>query len=174
VLVDGEAAGYFVLWSAREEFAVTSEFVSHAEVHADLLARGTGQRAVLHTHATELIALSHVPGYDDEARLTDVLWRTMPEVRVFLPWGVAVVPETLPGSKALADLTVAALRRRDVVLWARHGVLAAGADLEDAFDLIDLANKGADITLRCLAAGQPPVGLSDASLRDLEREFRLR
>ncbi|MBN1434801.1 rhamnulose-1-phosphate aldolase [Candidatus Fermentibacterales bacterium] len=171
IVLGQDARSCSLAWSAADgsRFEVTSEFVSHVMLHLDLVARGNGYRAVVHTHPTNLIALSHHPAYGrDETALTRTLWGMLPEVRAFVPGGIAIAPYTLPGSAELARLTVEALRKADVVLWSKHGATASGRDAIEAFDFIDVADKGASVLLACLAAGYEPEGLSDEELRGLE------
>jgi rhamnulose-1-phosphate aldolase len=98
-----------------------------------------------------------------------------PEVKVTVPRGVGLAPYTLPGSEALGRATVAALERdHPVVLWAKHGVVAVGAGVAAAFDLVDTLNKAAQLVLLCHGAGQAPEGLGAADLAELVRAFALR
>ena len=165
------ARSYRMLWSAGrpDGFRVTSELISHLLIHLDLLERSSPHRAVVHTHPTRLIALTHHPAYGHDGEvLTRTLWGMLPEVRAFVPGGIAIAPYTLPGSRRLAELTVEGLRTSDLVLWSKHGAVATGADPMEAFDYIDVADKGAAVLLTCLGAGFQPEGLSDAELDELE------
>ena len=92
----------------------------------------------------------------------------LPEIRVFVPKGIFVAPYELPGSEALANLTIEGLTKRSVILWSKHGALATGEDAIKAFDYIDVANKGAKIYLMCLQAGFVPEGMSQQDMKDLE------
>lgn len=168
------ADGYYVRQSARADFRATSEFITHVLVHLDALERGSEHRALIHCHPHELIALSHHPvlGANETAFNTACL-SMLPEVRAFVPRGMALVPYVLPGSRALADLTVEAFRRRDVVIWSKHGASACGPTLPAAFDYLDVANKGARIYLSCLSAGFTPGGLSEAEMNELQAVFGL-
>ena len=144
------------------------------KVFRDLAESGSDHRAVVHTHPLELIALSHNPKYNhDEKLLNRVLWRMLPEVRACIPRGIAIAPYTMPGSRELAELTLAGLRRRDVVIWSKHGATASGRDALEAFDYIDVANKGAASLLKCLSSGFEPEGLSATEMAAFEREFHL-
>lgn len=167
--------GYEVLSAGTDVRAgVTSELVSHQRIHARLAASGSGHRAVLHTHPTNLIALNHMPQGGDARFLTRALWSIMPEVRVFVADGVGVAPYCLPGGRALADATIDALERHRVVVWDKHGCVAVERDVMEAFDLIDTLDKAAAVYLRCLAAGAAPRGLTDeelAALGALAREL---
>jgi rhamnulose-1-phosphate aldolase len=169
--ISASADGYTILWGGAENpgFRPTSEFVSHLGIHLYHAANDIQARCVLHTHPVELIAVSHHPVLgSDEGLLNKSLWSMLPEIRVFVPRGIKITPYTLPGSQELADLTIEALKERDVVLWSKHGALAVGRDAVEAFDFIDVANKGALIYLKCLQAGFTPVGMTEAEMKGLE------
>jgi rhamnulose-1-phosphate aldolase len=176
VRMDERARGYHVLWEGKGPGGpgATSEFISHVLIHRDRVQGGSGHRAVVHTHPTELIALSHNPDYNrDEKKLNRVLWSMLPEVRAHMPRGIAITPYTMPGSKKLALLTLKGLRRRDVVIWNKHGATASGKDAPAAFDYIDVANKGAAVLLRCLASRFEPEGIGEREMKRFEKEFGL-
>jgi len=176
VRMDDRAKGYHVLWEGPDIKGghVTSEFLSHVMIHLQNRKVNNSYRAVVHTHPTELLALSHHPRYNkDEALLNETLWSMLPEVRAFTPRGVALTPYTLPGSKELALLTARGLAQRDVVLWGKHGAIASGPGALEAFDYIDVANKGATVFLKCLESGFTPEGMSKKEMEELARAFKL-
>ena len=174
VQFDKTGRGYFVRESKNPTFSATSEFISHVMVHLDLIRRGSEHRVLLHCHPHELIALSHHPQLStDETAFNTACLSMLPEVRAFVPRGMAVLPYALPGSSELARLTVEAFRTRDVVIWSQHGAAATGRTINEAFDYLDVANKGAAIYLQCLSAGFTPVGMSEQQMLELEREFNL-
>lgn len=152
----------------------TSEFPSHLRIHEFLRQSKAPELAVLHTHPTELISLSHLPDLREERLLNRALWGIHPEVKIMLPPGVGLVPYTVPGSEDLAQKTVAVFRRGfSVALWQFHGCVAIGTDLSIAFDLIDIVNKAATMILHCRKAGYVPEGLSAENLQELVRRFDL-
>ena len=173
--IDANAKGYHIIWGGeRENFRPTSELISHLNIHFDLIKRKTGYKAVVHTHPYELICLTHSKEYcRSSEQISQNLWSMVPEVRLFVPKGIGLVPYALPGSLKLADMTVEALRQYDAALWEKHGALAAGCDVLEAFDFIDVANKGAKIFLQCLSAGFVPEGMNDAQMKELEEAFNL-
>jgi rhamnulose-1-phosphate aldolase len=161
--------GYRVAWGDEGwHLSPTSELVSHLRIHATLRTQESAHRVVLHTHPTHLIALSHAADLASEEALNRVLWGMVPEVKVFVPEGVGLAPYRLPGTEALADVTVAALARHRVIMWEKHGCLAVERNVQEAFDLIDTLDKAARIYLLCRAAGFTPQGLSDEAVRDLD------
>ena len=173
--IDDNAEGYYILWGGNSlNFKATSEIIPHIKIHLAKMATGSKHRVIVHTHPTELIAFSHHPELGkDEKTFNKSLWSMLPEVRAFVPNGVALLPYTLPGSEKLADLTANALLGKDVAIWSKHGAVATGIDAQDAFDYIDVANKGAIIFLKCLSCGFTPEGLTDADLDELARVFNL-
>jgi rhamnulose-1-phosphate aldolase len=166
-------AGFSVVWqgAAGATFAPTSELPAHLAIHAALRRRGSAHRAVVHTHPTELLALSHDPALGEEASLAGALTAMHPEMVVVVPGGVARVPYRMPGSAAQGAAAGAAMERHDVALWVKHGAVAVGSDFGAAFDLIDTANKAARMLLLCRAAGFEPEGLSDAELEAMRRAY---
>ena len=145
----------------------TTELFTHLGLHNMIAARGSGEKAILHTHATELIALSHIPGLQDEEKLNEILLGMHSETVFFLPEGIGYVPFQLPGSMELADRTLEKLQTHQVVLWEKHGCLALGKSVPDAFDKIDMFSRAARIWLICRNAGYDPQGLSKEQLDQL-------
>ena len=170
VRITRELDGYELLWGGkRPGIKPTSEFISHLKIHAMLRRKNLPQRVFLHTHPTHLIALSNIGQYTDENALNQLLWSMHPEVRVFLPEGVGFAPYRCPGSEDLADVTINALESHRVVLWEKHGAGAIGSDIKEAFDLLDMTNKAAEIFTICKSAGFQPRGLSDEQLDELAK-----
>ncbi|UOY04926.1 rhamnulose-1-phosphate aldolase [Muricauda sp. SCSIO 64092] len=167
--INSEATAYSIIWGGRQKgFKPTSELISHVKIHYENTQNGSGYRAVVHTHPSELIVLSHHPIFKDEKKTNLSLWKMCPEVRVFVPKGVSCTPYALSGSEELADLTIEGLKTRDVVLWEKHGAVATGENVEKAFDFLDVANKGAKLLLMAWAANFEPVGLTHDELKGLE------
>lgn len=151
----------------------TSEMPSHLSIHNFLKVKNTGYNVVLHTHPTELIALTHCPPFLDSAHLSRTLWSMIPETRVLIPKGLGVVPYVLTGTPELAHATISCLEKHDVIMWEKHGCLAVGEDILHCFDLIDTLTKSARIYLDARMAGFEPQGLTDSQLDELARAFGL-
>lgn len=170
IRIDDKAQGFHILWGGdnRPDFRPTSEFISHLKIHLDKVASGSDHRAVIHTHPIEMICLSHKAEFHrDEEAYNFAMWQMITEVRFFVPKGVGLIPYTMPGSEELADLTVETLRKRDIALWSKHGVVATGKDALEAFDFIDVANKGVKMYMQCLTSGYEPVGLTKEEMDGL-------
>jgi rhamnulose-1-phosphate aldolase len=151
----------------------TSELPSHLSIHNFLKVRGNHRSVVLHTHPTELIALTHCPPFLDWKHLTQMLWSMIPETRVLVPKGVGIVPYVLTGTTDMAKATIKQLENHDVVMWEKHGTLAVGDDIGHCFDLIDTLTKSAKIYLAAKTAGFEPQGLTQEQMAELARAFGL-
>jgi rhamnulose-1-phosphate aldolase len=151
----------------------TSELPSHLAVHNYLLSIGSSYRAVIHTHPIDLVAMSHHRPFLKEGVLTRLLWSMIPETRAFCPKGLGIIPYEMPSSLKLANATVEGLREHDVVLWEKHGVVAIGNDVLEAFDQIDVLSKAAQIYLTARGMGFVPDGMTDESLEELKTAFNL-
>ncbi|GHV01177.1 rhamnulose-1-phosphate aldolase [Bacteroidia bacterium] len=158
---------------AEKAIAPTSELPSHLLMHNYLRGRGIPNRVVVHTHPTELIAMSHNPEFLPKDVLGRLLWSMIPETRAFCPKGVGIAPYTLPGSLALADATVGLLDDYQVVIWEKHGALAVGEDIIEAFDMIDTLSKSAQIYLAARSMGFTPTGMTDTQMNELKEAFDL-
>lgn len=149
-LTDDE--GHYAVADNPHNLMPTSELPSHLAIHRMLIKRGGNYTASLHTHPTTLIALTHSPqllkGWG--ALLTETLWRMIPEARLFCPKGLEIVPYAEPGGTVLAKSTLKALRHHDLALWEKHGAIAIGTDVVEAFDTIDVMEKAAQIFLQQL------------------------
>jgi len=149
----------------------TSEMTSHLMIQQFLKLHKPRMKAVLHTHPSGLIALSHHPLYKEEDHLNRSLWSMLPETLILVPEGIGVVPYQRTGSRDLAEASLMSLKNHEVLLWEKHGCLAIGETVEDAFDLIDILSKSADIFLLCLSSGFVPEGLNDEQLEELRQKF---
>ena len=168
--INAEASGYHILWGGKSgNFRPTSELITHVSIHCYNRINCPAHRAVLHAHPLELIVLSHHPIFKDEEKFNHSLWKMCPETRVFVPKGIHCAPYRLTGSPDLAKVTVDGLKKRDILLWEKHGALATGETLEKAFDYLDVANKGAKMLLLAWSAGFEPAGLTPEEMKDLER-----
>jgi len=147
----------------------TSELPTHLAIHQLLMKQGGTQKAVLHTHPDELIALTLIPGFSDESRLNKTLFCVQPETVIVNPAGVGLVKYILPGTGQLAEKTIASLQHHPIILWGKHGCIAVGNDVQEAFDLIDVMNKSAQLFFLCREAGYTPQGLTEQEIEELKK-----
>jgi rhamnulose-1-phosphate aldolase len=171
VRIQPDGASFSVLQFKKKKekkLVPTSELSTHLGIHQMIVARGSDEKVVLHTHATELITLTHSPEVKTKEALNRILWGMHPETIMFVPKGFGLVPYIHSGSAQIAISTVEALQKHDVVVWEKHGVFAIGKTLHDTFDRIDIACKSARIWFLCKSAGFEPEGLSREQLLSLE------
>ena len=151
----------------------TSELPSHLAVHNRIIEQGSNYRAVVHTHPIELVAMSHCKKFLQKDVLTKLLWSMIPETKAFCPLGLGIVPYRISGSTALSEATLNELEEYDVVLWEKHGVMAKGVDVLDAFDQIDVLSKSAKIYLSAKCMGFEPDGMTDEQMQEMTEVFHL-
>jgi len=158
---------------AEKPVLPTSELPSHLALHNLLIGSGSPYKASLHTHPIELVAMSHSAEFHDSEHLTKVLWSMIPETLAFAPLGIGFVPYAMPSSVELAEATLSQVRKYDVVLWEKHGTVAVGKDILDAFDQTDVLNKAACIYMRSRTMGFIPEGMSEDQMRGIQEAFNL-
>jgi len=170
-----EEGNAYDIISQAEGGKPTSELPSHLGIHQMCQQRGSKHKLVLHSHATELIALTQSAEFKSTEAVNEVLWNMHPESIVFIPQGLGFVPYILPGTDEIAQATIEKFQEHDIVLWEKHGVFAIGDCILDTFDNIDIACKSARIWFMCKSGGFKPEGLTKpqmAELRDLVEKFK--
>ena len=96
-----------------------------------------------------------------------------PETILFVPDGVGFVPYTLPGTDNIALATLKCLEHHKAVLWEKHGCMAIGNNLAEAFDILDILAKAAKIYFLCRSTGMEPEGLSASQIAEVRDKFNL-
>ena len=156
------------------DFRPTSELPTHLAIHNVLVKTKSPNRAVVHTHPNELVALTQIKEFQDEEKLNKLLWGMHPESMVCVPDGLALVPYILPGTTRIADATLKRITDHNVVMWEKHGTFAVGESVFDAFDMIDILSKSAHIFFMIRQAGYEPEGLTDPQLDELRAAFHIK
>lgn len=174
IQINESGDGYTIVKATNKEVRPTSEFPSHLGIHNMIAERGSAETIVMHTHATEIIALTQHPSIKSTDALNKILWGMHPETMVFIPKGAAFVPYILPGTQEIANVTIQEFASHDIVVWEKHGIFAIGKDVIDTFDNIDIACKSAKIWFQCKSAGFEPEGMTEPQLdelRELVKKF---
>lgn len=154
--------------SPRRKFArLTSEINSHLAVHADQARRRSlSFHALVHAQPQHLTFLSHHPQYQDELTLNRAVLRWQPEAILNFPEGLGFLPFCVPGSDELMQANVAKMGAHQLVVWAKHGVMArSDHSLAKATDLIEYAETGARYECLNLTSGAGSSGLSVEQIR---------
>lgn len=168
---DGKAID--VLWGYSDGGAPTSELPSHLKGHmVRQTATGGRDRVIMHCHATNLISLTYVLDWND-GNVTRALWEGSTECLVVFPEGVGTMPWLVPGTDEIGDATAGMLAKRPLVLWPFHGVFGTGPTLDDAFGLIDTAEKAAEIMVKVISMGGIRQTMSTQNLADLAARFNV-
>ncbi len=169
--IDDAGESYRVLWGFTGGGDPTSELMPHLLAHgARIRVTDGGDRAIIHTHPTNLIALTYAMSLDTK-KLTRLLWEMHTECIVVFPMGCGFVDWRLPGSEDLARATAQVLETRTMALWQHHGIVATGPDLDTAFGLIDTAEKAAQIYMLAAPLGDVPHRLTTEQLTALASKF---
>jgi len=154
---------------AAESGNPSSELFSHLEIHNKLIKSNRKERAVLHTHPSELIALTRMKKYCNEKSINNLLFSIQPEVSILFSEGVGFIPYYRTGSEKLARQTGKKFKKYNFVLWEKHGCVAAGTGLDDAFDKIDIIIKSIKIFFMSFCAGNKAAGLSVHQIKELKK-----
>jgi rhamnulose-1-phosphate aldolase len=162
-----------LVWGFGDDGVPTSELSAHLKSHrARQRVFGDRQRVIMHCHATNLLALTYVLDLET-ANVTRALWEGSTECLVVFPEGVAVLPWMVPGTDGIGDATAEQMAKHPMVLWSYHGVFASGPSLDDAFGLIDTAEKSAEILVKVISMGGVRQTMSTSHLAQLAKRFNV-
>lgn len=173
IKVDETGENYKVVWGLVNEAKPTSELPSHLMSHSIKVDETNGKhRVIMHSHATNLIALTFVLPLDGDV-FTRELWEMATECPVVFPSGVGIVPWMVPGGADIAEETSKLMRKHDVVIWAHHGVFCSGENLDLTFGLMDTVEKSAEILVKVLSMGGKRQTINSDNFRDLASVFNV-
>lgn len=174
VQMDSKGEGYYIM-NSENGVKPTSEFPSHLILQEHFIINSSPNKAVVHTHPNDIVAMSQMAKFQDSDVMTKTLWSMHPETYVFNPKGVAVAPYMLPGGFdiAVASLEAVVKSKTDVVVWAKHGVFAFADSALLAFDRIDVVAKAASIYIKVRSCGEEPLGLTDENFAEIKEAFNL-
>jgi len=156
-------------WLLDGNDKLSSEWPTHAGLHALFKENRNGERAVVHCHPLSLIALSHI--FSSEKEMNERIFRLQNETLLFVPEMLGLIPYAVTGSKSLAKASKEKLKKFRLALWDKHGVIASGKSLNQALDRIEVVEKAAAIYLQLKSLGIEPEGLSDEQIAATRRAF---
>ena len=142
ISADGTAAE--LLWGWTDGGTFTSELPAHLMSHMARLEVDPANRVVMHCHPAHLMAMTYVHELD-EREFTRSLWRMCIECIVVFPDGVNVLPWMLCGTREIGEATAEKMRTARLVVWAMHGIYGVGRTMDEAFGLIETAEKAAQV-----------------------------
>lgn len=162
---------YHIHWGLSQGGFPTSELAAHFQSHIVRMNVTSGRdRVIMHCHATNLIALSFVQELDN-ASFTRLLWEGSTECLVVFPDGIGIVPWMVPGTDGIGTQTAEQMQEHSLVLWPFHGIFGSGPTLDEAFGLIDTAEKSAEIMVKVLSMGGKKQTISGSQLTALAKRF---
>jgi len=167
ISADGKSAD--LLWGFSGGASPTSEFSVHLMCHTARLKLNPANRIIMHAHPANLIAMTYIHSID-EKEFTRTLWQFCIEGIVVFPEGIAVLPWMLCGTNEIAEATAKKMEDFRLVVWSMHGIFGAGNSFDEAFGLIETAEKAAEIYLK--TAHLPRLSIpSDAQIIALAEKW---
>ncbi|MCR5213575.1 MAG: rhamnulose-1-phosphate aldolase [Eubacterium sp.] len=149
--VSEDGTKYRIVWGLINGGRPTSELPSHLMNHEVKKKLTNGKyRVIYHGHPANVIALTFVLPLEAEV-FTRELWEMATECPVVFPDGIGVVPWMVPGGREIAVETSKLMELYDVVIWAHHGLFAAGEDFDLTFGLFHTVEKAAEILVKTLS-----------------------
>ncbi|MEG1887525.1 MAG: rhamnulose-1-phosphate aldolase [Oscillospiraceae bacterium] len=172
IIVSDDGSEVGILWGYDDGGSPTSELSSHLLSHSVRLESDSNQRVIVHTHATNLIAMTFIMPVDDR-EFTRILWKMCTECLVVFPDGIGVLPWMVCGSDDIGFATADKMKDYRMVIWGQHGIFGAGSSIDEAFGLIETAEKAAEIYMKI--AHLPLLqSITDEQLHLLEKAFNLK
>ena len=171
--LDDKGENYRILWGLEQGGRPTSELPTHLmNLNIKYPLTGGSYRVILHSHTTNVIALTFVLPLEDKV-FTRELWEMATECPVVFPDGVGVVPWMVPGGREIALATGELMKKYDIAIWAHHGTFCAGPDFDTVFGLMDTVEKSAEILVKVLSMGGKRQTITPQNFRDLARDFNV-
>lgn len=130
---------------------------SEKMLHVELYKLRPDVNAIIHTHPVYLTAFAACRKPLNEPIMSE---------NILYFEDIPVAPYSMPSSTELAENTVQYFKKRDVVMMANHGAVAAGNSLEHAFLKMETAEYYAKVSLTVKLIGEPKY-LSEKDVDDL-------
>ena len=169
--LDGAGERFRVCWGLCNGGRPTMELPTHLMNH-EVKARVTGgaHRVIYHAHPVNVIALTFVLPFEDEA-FTRELWEMITECAIVFPGGVGTVEWMVPGGREAAVATSEKMLTCDAAVWAYHGLFVSGEDFDVTFGLAHTIEKAAEVLVKVLSMGGKRQTMTPEMLRRLEVPF---
>lgn len=120
--------------------------------------------AVVHLHSCHSVALSLLPGNDEDSMLPPLT-----AYGIMRLGKVKLLPYFMPGDAAIGDAIRGLAGKRSAVMLAHHGPVVAGKNLEAAIYAMEELEETARLAL--LTRGANPALLNGAQIEALVRTF---
>jgi rhamnulose-1-phosphate aldolase len=171
IRVNDAGTGIEVLWGLANGGNPTSELPAHFMSHIARLKVDDSHRVIMHNHATNIIAMTFTHELEENS-FTRTLWQMCTECVVVFPDGIGVLPWMVPGTKQIGEQTARKMAEHRLVVWPHHGIFGSGSSMDEAFGLIETAEKAATIYM-LIGAHQGGVKqtITDRELAELAQAF---
>lgn len=172
VRIKKDGTGTELLWGFKDGGRFTSEFPAHMMSHMARLKVDPENRVIMHCHPTNTLAMNYVHELN-EAKFTHTLWEMCTECIVIFPDGVGILPWMLCGTDDIGIATAKKMKEFRLVIWAMHGIYAAGKTMDETFGLIETVEKAAQIYM--LTCNRPRINtISDEDMLKLVDLFKVK
>ena len=169
---DGENAD--VIWGYADGGRPTSELPAHLMSHIVRLKHNSNNRIIMHTHPTNLLAMTFVVKAEDRA-MSRELWQMCTECMVVFPEGVGVLPWMMCGNNEIGEATAKKFEDFRIVVWGLHGIYGCGESFDEAFGLIETVEKAAELYFKVVSSGKKRLyTISDKQLLDIANHFKVK
>ena len=128
--------------------------------------RGLKSGAVVHLHSTHSVALSMLPGIDEDSVLPSYT-----PYSIMLLGKVKLLPFFVPGDPAMGDAIKGLAGKRSAVLLANHGPVVSGKDLESSVNAIEELEATARLAL--ILKGANAKALDDSQINAVVNKFNV-
>jgi 3-dehydro-4-phosphotetronate decarboxylase len=122
--------------------------------------------AVVHLHSCHSVALSMMPGLDEDNVLPPLTPYSIMQLG-----RVKLLPFFLPGDPAMGEAVRGLAGKRTAVILANHGPVVAGKDVEAACNAIEELEATAKLAL--MTHGLKPRVLTDSQVQDVVQKFKI-
>lgn len=172
--LDEQGKKYRIVWGLENEGKPTSELPAHLMNHQVKKCVSKGNcRVVYHAHPANVISLSFVMPLED-ITFTRELWEMEPECAMTFPEGMGVLPWMVPGTKEIAKKTCELMQEYNVVLWAQHGLFAAGDTFDNTFGLMHTVEKASEMLVKVKSMNLEKIQVASVhDFREMAKEFHL-
>jgi rhamnulose-1-phosphate aldolase len=127
----------------------TSEWPIHSSVQIQLAESCRSERVILHAHPTDWIVIGNLDEYDTDCiGLAEKITSALPELEIYLPGRIALLSQAAPGSDKLAEMTLKGFKETKALVWQKHGIILIGDTVYEAFDLMEIVAKAAEVFLK--------------------------
>ena len=169
---DGENAD--VIWGYADGGRPTSELPAHLMSHIVRLKHNSNNRIIMHTHPTNLLAMTFVVKAEDR-EMSRELWQMCTECMVVFPEGVGVLPWMMCGNNEIGEATAKKFEDFRIVVWGLHGIYGCGESFDEAFGLIETVEKAAELYFKVVSSGKKRLyTISDKQLLDIANHFKVK